>query len=87
LCDRRSEEVWAGNAPKNLALGASSNAGAEERSSRAIDRPIAATGYFMERAESEAAVRESRVHVGYSKGKYRSGAPVSAFDPFDLCAQ
>jgi hypothetical protein len=41
----------------------------------------------MQRAEREAAARESRIYLGDPEGKNRSGAPASAFDLFDLRAQ
>ena len=54
-----SEQVRSRDAPEYLALGAGSDAGAEQRGSGAIDRAIAAAGDFMQRAASKAPAGES----------------------------
>lgn len=59
LSDGRSEQVRACDAPKDLALGAGSEARAERGGRRPIDRPVTAAGYFMQRAECKASARES----------------------------
>ncbi len=59
LGDRGSEQVRSRDAPEDLALGASGDAGAEERGSGAIDRAVAAAGDFMQRAASKAPAGES----------------------------
>lgn len=87
LSDGLGEQVGTRDAPKDLALGAGSEARAEGRSRSAIDGAIAATGYLMQRAERETAAGESRVHLGDSERKNRFGAPASAFDLLDLSAQ
>lgn len=53
------EQVCARNAPKDLAFGAGGKACAEGSRRRAVDSAVATTGYLMQRAEREAAARES----------------------------
>ena len=51
LGDGRSKQVRARNAPEDFTLGAGGDTCAERRCRRAVDSAIAATGYFMQRAE------------------------------------
>ncbi len=54
LGDRWREEVGARDAPKDLALRAGGDPGAEEGGSGSIDRAVAAAGDLMQGAECEA---------------------------------
>ncbi|KEZ18649.1 hypothetical protein CP98_02360 [Sphingobium yanoikuyae] len=53
LGDRWREEVGARDAPKDLALRAGGDPGAEEGGSGSIDRAVAAAGDLMQGAERE----------------------------------
>ena len=87
LGDGRCEQVGARDAPKDFALCAGGDARTEGSCCGTVDGPVTTAGYFMQRAESKAAARESRVHLGDSERKNRFGAPASAFDLLDLRAQ
>ena len=47
----RGKEILSCHAPQHLAFGAGCNSGGEQCGGRAIDRAVAATRHFMQRAE------------------------------------
>jgi hypothetical protein len=57
LGDCRRKKILPGDAPKHLALGASDNARGKERRGRAVDGPVTAACYFMQRTRCEPAAR------------------------------
>lgn len=87
LRQRRGEQVWAGDAPQDLAPRSRRHTAGEQRCCRTVDGAIAAACDFMQRAERQSAARESCVDFGYSERKYRYGAPASALDLLDPRAQ
>lgn len=61
LSERRRKEILPGDAPEHLAFGARGNAGGKERRRGAIDRPVAAAGDLVQRAERQPASRQRLV--------------------------
>jgi len=59
LCQRRGEQVGAGEAPQHLAACAGGDPTGKQRCGSAIDRAVPAARHLMQRPESEAAARQA----------------------------
>jgi hypothetical protein len=70
----RSEQVLAGDAPKDLATRPGGNPGGKQRGGRSVDYPIAAPSDLMQRAEREAASWEAPVNLLDAERKRRATA-------------
>lgn len=48
---------------------------------------MAAAGHLMQRAESQATIRQATVNLGHAEGQHAPPAPALAFKAADLCSQ
>lgn len=80
LGDCRRKQILARHAPQHLALGSGRNARRKKRRGGAIERSIATTGNFMERAKCHTAPRQVAVDRGNAEGEHHSFARIAAFE-------
>src|SRR5277367_1922874 len=74
------EEILPGDTPQHPTSCARRNSGGEERRGRAIDRPIAAAGHFMQCAERQPAFRQMLVDRLDTEWQYGFSARASPFE-------
>jgi hypothetical protein len=80
LSDGGREEIPTRDAPQDLATCARGDPRSEQGSRRAVDRVLAATGDFVQRAERQPAFRQTPVHRLDTEGQHR---PMTRGSPFE----
>ncbi len=87
LGQRRREQVLPGDAPKDLALGPSRDAGGEQGGRCAVDGGVAAAGDFVQRPERQPAARQSAIDGRNAERKNRAGAQRRTLKALNLLAE
>lgn len=72
LIERRGKDVLSCNDPQHLALGPGGDPCGEQGGGRGVQGIIPASGHLMERAESQAATRQS--HIDFLHAEWQDGA-------------
>ena len=83
LLQPRREEILERHAPEHLAGGAGGDPGRETGRRRAIHRPVAASGDFMEAAERQPATGQPAIQRRDPEGQHLVRTRAIAFEPRD----
>ncbi len=83
LLQPRCEEILERHAPEHLAGGAGGDPGGESGGSRAIHRPVAASGDFMEASERQSATGQLAIQRRDPEGQHLVRTHAIAFEPRD----
>ena len=82
-----SEQVLAGDAPKDFATRPGGNPGGKQRGGSAVHHPIAAAGDLMQRAERESASRQAPVNLLDAERKRRTTARRATFEALNALSK
>ncbi len=83
LREGRGEQILPCDTPEHLTMQPRRDSRHKERSSRAVDRAMAAAGHLMQSAKCQSASRQMPVDRLDAEGQHRPPAAGRAFEPLD----
>ncbi len=83
----RRKQILIPHTPEDLAIGARHDAGRKQSRRGPVQCPISSTGDLMQRAQSQPAARQTRIHLRQPKRQNTAQAAIGRLKATDFFAQ